>query len=285
MRTRLAVVVSLLALAACGDATPGDPGSAAPTLQERAATFDDPEVARIWTRMMETIAPDDGWTRARYLEFHWEVARDEGEPLVREHAWDRWEGRARVEAPADGGRMVAIFDTDDPTRGQVWLDGVEVTGAEAEERLMGAYRAHINDAYWLIMPYKWEDPGVDLRYAGHQTDDEGLEWEVVELTFESVGLTPQNMYRAFINPESGRMERWHFLSTPEATPSPSDWTDWERFGPIELAVNRRVNGNPRIFFPHLRVETSVPSGAFAPPEAMEPAPEEEDEGESETEEP
>lgn len=263
--TRLAVLVSLLALVGCGDDPAEAPGTPPPTLDERAQAFDDPEVARIWTRMMETIAPDDGWTRARYLEFHWAVARDDGDPLVREHAWDRWDGLARVEAPAEGGRMVAIFDTADPTAGRVWIDGDELSGSEAEERLQSAYRAHINDAYWLIMPYKWEDEGVTLRYAGHQTDDEGLEWEVVELTFDAVGLTPQNMYRAFINPESGRMERWHFLSNPDATPSPSDWTEWQRFGPIELAVNRRVDGNPRIFFPHLRVETEVPDGAFAPP--------------------
>jgi len=267
MRTRIALLVSVLvpslALAACDDPTP-EP-DAPPTLEEQAEAFDDPEVARIWTRMMETIAPDDGWERARYLEFHWAVSRN-GEPLVREHAWDRWEGQARVWAPTDDGEMMAIFPTDDPESGRVWLAGEELSGEEAAERLNSAHRTHVNDAYWLLMPYKWTDPGVEARYAGHETDDDGMEWEVVELTFdEGIGLTPQNMYRAFINPETGRMERWHFLSNPDADPSPADWADWRQVGPIQLSENRMVGGEPRIFFPHLRVETEVPEGAFDPP--------------------
>ena len=266
MRTRIPVVVSLALLVGCGDAPPPEPVDEAPSLEERAQQFDDSDVARIWTRMMETISPDDGWERARYLEFHWAVTRDDDEPLVREHRWDRWEGRARMEAPTDDGRMVALFDTDDPEAGRVWMDGEELEGEEARERLASAHRGHINDSYWLVMPFKWDDPGVHLRYGGHMTDDDGMEWEVVDLTFEDqAGYTPQNMYRAFINPESGRMERWHFFSNPDATPSPADWTEWQRVGPIELAENRRVDGEPRIFFPHLRVETDVPDDAFAPP--------------------
>ena len=110
-------------------------------------------------------------------------------------------------------------------------------------------------------------PGVfSARYAGEETDDDGRRWEVVELTFEGgTGLTPQNMYRAFVNPETGRMERWHFLSNPDANPSPSEWTDWRRVGPIELSENRRSGGEIRIFYPHLRVETEVPAGVFDPP--------------------
>lgn len=269
MSTRIVLAVSLLALAsvlgACADPPPADEpeeaaSSSAPT------SFDDPEVERVWNRMMQTIAPDNGWERARYLEFHWAVQRGEGDPLVREHRWDRWEGMARVEAPTEDGRMVAILPTADPESGRVWLDGEELTGEAAAERLRSAHRTHINDAYWLLMPFKWGDPGVNARYAGEQTDESGRTWEVVELTFEDdTGLTPQNMYRAFVNPETGRMERWHFLSSPEADPSPSDWTDWRRVGPVELSENRRVDGEPRIFFPHLRVETEVPEGAFDPP--------------------
>jgi hypothetical protein len=266
MGTRIAVVVSLLAalslLSACQEAPPADhaPGPAV------AASFDDPEVERVWTRMMETIAPDGGWQRARYLEFDWAVHRGDDDPAVRRHRWDRWEGDARVESTVDEGTMIALFNVNDPEAGRVWIDGTELSGEERQERLQSAYRAHINDGYWLLMPYKWADPGVDARYAGEQTDDDGRSWEVVELTFEGgTGLTPQNMYRAFVNPETGRMERWHFLSNPDANPSPSDWTDWRRVGPIELAENRRVGGDPRIFFPHLRVETSVPDGVFDPP--------------------
>lgn len=261
MRTRIVVAVSLV-LAGCGQAGPPDADEATTTRVE----FEDPEVTRVWSSMMDAIAPDGAWERARYLEFDWAVLRGPGDTIVRHHRWDRWEGRARFEARTGDGRVVAIFPTDDPEAGRVWRDGTELTGEEAAEVLRGAHRAHINDAYWLIMPYKWTDPGVHTRYLGTQEDDDGRTWEVVELSFDDgTGYTPQNMYRAFVNPETRRMERWHHLSNAEANPSPADWVDWRQVGPIQLSPTRRSGGEPRIVFPHLRVETEVPEGAFDPP--------------------
>lgn len=264
MRTLLVVAVSL-ALVACGQGTPGAEGGEARSIADH--RFDDPEVTRVHQRMISTIAPGGGWEQARYLEFDWGANRGEGEPLIRAHRWDRWQGLARVEAPTqDGATMIAIFDTDDPESGRVWLDGVELSGEDAADRLRGAHRAHINDSYWLIMPYKWTDPGVHARYLGEQTDEEGRRWEVVELSFDDgTGLTPQNMYHAFVNPESGRMERWHHYSNAEADPSPSDWVAWTGFGPIELALDRVSGGQVRLFFSNVQVGTSVPDSAFDPP--------------------
>jgi hypothetical protein len=263
-------VAALVGLAACGEATPRSDAAEGPGIADH--VFDDAEVTRLHSRMIREMAPSNGWERTRYLEFDWAVNRPDGaEPLVRSHRWDRWEGQARVEAPTqDGGVYVAIFDTNDPEAGQVWVDGVEVTGDEAAQRLQGAYRAHINDGYWLVMPYKWTDPGVTATYVGEVPDDEtGVAWEVVELSFDAVGLTPQNMYRAWINPESGLMERWEHFSNAEASPSPSDWTDWVQAGPISLALNRRSGGEVRIFFSHVLASETVPEGAFAPPSQMD----------------
>lgn len=246
----MSVAVSLLLLTGCGGAAP-----------DYGAAFPDSDVARIYTRMMDTMAPDGGWERARYLEFDWAIGT-----TVRHHRWDRWTGDVRYQAPTQGQELVAIFNTADPEAGRAWLDGTELAGEEAATRLASAYRAHINDSYWLVMPYKWADPGVTTRYLGEQTDEAGRRWEVVELAFgDAVGLTPQNRYHAFVNPESGLMERWHHYADAGADPSPSDWTEWAWYGPIQLAENRRVDGTPRIHFPHLRVETSVPEGAFDPP--------------------
>jgi hypothetical protein len=263
MRTLILLSVSVL-LAACGEATPpADAGEAGRFVH----AFSDADVTRVHARMMSAIAPDGGWDRARYLEFDWAVYRTPDDPpVVRSHRWDRFQGRARAEYDTPDGRLVAVFDTDDPEGGTAWLDGEELEGDRAREVLRGAYRSHINDSYWLIMPYKWTDPGVHLRYLGEETDEDGRRWEVVELSFDpGTGLTPQNLYRAFVNPESGRMERWQHFSNAEAEPSTSEWVDWRRVGPIELAENRLSGGQVRIFFPHLRVETDVPEGAFRGP--------------------
>lgn len=263
MRTLLIFAVSVL-LAGCGDEGTPPPGNGEGE-STRSHQFDDPEVTRIHTRMIDAMAPDDGWDRTRYLEFDWGVNR-EGGAVFRSHRWDRYEGLARFEAPSEEGTVVAIFPTDAPEEGDVWVDGEHLEGEAARDRLQSAYRAHVNDSYWLLMPYKWSDPGVSTRYVGTETDDDGREWEVVELTFEQeTGLTPQNMYRAFINPETGLMERWHYFSNAEADPSPTDWTQWTRVGPISLARDRESGGEVGIFFSQLDARTDVPEGAFDPP--------------------
>lgn len=263
-RAMALAAAALVGLAACEEATPRSDAAEGPGIADHA--FDDPEVTRIHSRMVEVMAPENGWERTRYLEFDWAVNRGDGEPLVRAHRWDRWEGRARVEAPTqDGGTYVAIFSTDDPEAGQVWVDGVEVTGEEATRRLQGAYSAHINDSYWLIMPYKWTDPGVSVTWLGEEVEGD-TRWEKVELAFDDgVGLTPRNRYRAWVNQESGLMERWEHFRDAEAQPSPSDWTEWISSGPIMLALNRRSGGETRIFFSHVLAAESVPDEAFAPP--------------------
>lgn len=261
----LGLTLSLLVVG-CGESRSSAGTVKGPGIEQHA--FEDADVTRIHTRMIQAIAPDNGWERTRYLEFDWGVNRGDG-ALVRSHRWDRWEGIARVEAPAQGGGVyVAIFPTADPVAGRVWVDGVEVTGEEAAALLEGANRAHINDSYWLVMPFKWTDPGVQVRYLGERIHEpSGEAWEVVELSFESVGLTPQNMYHAWIHPETGRMERWEHFANPEANPSPSDWTDWSTLGPLTLALNRRSGGEVRLFFSHMLIAETVPEGAFAAPES------------------
>lgn len=234
-----------------------------------AHAFEDAEVTRLHRRMIQEMAPNNGWERSQYIEFDWAVARsDGGPPAVRSHRWDRWNGIARVENTLQDGRtLVAIFPTDDPETGQVWINGEAVVDTEeAANRLRSALSTHINDSYWLVMPYKWTDPGVTVRHLGEEFEEaSGIRWEKVELSFEEVGLTPQNVYRAWINDATGRMERWEHFRNAEANASPMSWEEWVRPGPISLALNRSWNGQLRIFFSHVLASESVPEGAFDAP--------------------
>ena len=285
MRTPLALLVSALvavaaALSACapeagedtGQATGGE--AAVDTRPSPAEAFEDPEVGRIWSRMLDTIAPDDGWAETRYVQFDWIVGRGDGEPLRRSHRWDVWEGRYRVEAPMGDDTMVAIFDVDDPTGSErIWLDGEPVTDpARADSLAERANAMFINDSYWLLMPFKWADEGVTATYLG-EMEEWGETYEVVELTFDEVGLTPQNKYRAFVDPETGVMELWqHYREASDTVPSfTMAWTDWERYGPVVLSTGRvDQEGAPRIWFENVDAAREVPAGAFEPPEGAEP---------------
>lgn len=270
MRTPLILLVSLtLGLPACDGAPPGEEAEAA-SEGSAPARFDDPEVARIWSNMMDSIAPDDGWAKTRWLRFDFVVDRGEAGVLRRSHSWAVWEGDYRVEAPLAGdSTMVALFDVNGPTDGErIWVDGTEVADPARSDSL--ARRAHgmfINDTYWLLMPFKWADEGVSTRHLGLR-EEWGETYDVVELTFEGVGLTPQNKYRAFVDTASGVMELWqHFRDADDDEPAFTlAWTDWERHGPVLLSpVRRDREGNTTIRFENLDAGTEVPTGAFAPP--------------------
>lgn len=259
----LSLSIVCLSAAACSEGT-GEPEEAAAV--EEPSPFEDPELARIHGRMMETMAPDRGWERARYIRFDWVVDRGEGEPSRRFHRWDRYTGEYRLEAPADGGTMVALFNVNRPQEGRVWIDGGAVEGERKSDLLDRAHAVFINDTYWLLMPYKWDDPGVHAEYMGQETDGEGRSWEVVQLSFEEdVGRTPENVYRAYVSPESGLMERWHHYRTEGVEPLVSDWENWHRVGPIMLADSRPLGGGRTIRFENLVVSEQVPPGAFEPP--------------------
>lgn len=290
MRTPTALLVSSLflisgLLQACdpgGDEAEatgsGDAAASAeaPLTQSRAeAAFPDTAAARVWTRMMDTLAPADGWPRTRYVQFDWIVAREDGE-LRRSHRWDLWEGDYRVEAPVNGGRMVALFNVNAPTEDErIWIDGEPVEdGARSDSLANSAHAMFVNDSYWLLMPYKWADDGVQAEHLG-EMEQWGETYEVVELTFEDVGLTPQNKYRAFVDPSSGVMELWqHYRQADDPEPSfTMRWGDWQRYGPIMLSSTRPdQEGNSRIHFENLDASTEVPEGAFAPPADADAAP-------------
>lgn len=227
----------------------------------------DPEVRRIHARMMEAMGGEAAWERTRYLAFDWIVGRPGREPVRRSHRWDRWTGRYRVLAPSAAGELMALFDVDRPREGRAWLDGEAVGGPRADSLLDRAHAIFINDSYWLLMPYKWTDPGVETRYLGRRTDEEGKAWEVVELTFEEgTGRTPWNIYHAWVNPETGLMERWWHFREAGADPLITDWTDWRPCGPVRMAWDRPFRSSDgRIRFEGVRCETEVPEGAFAAP--------------------
>jgi hypothetical protein len=257
----LLLAVPLVACSGTGE------GGAAPAPGIEAHVFTDPEVTRIHGRMIRAMAPDNGWERSRYIAFDWLVARDTG-PLRRAHRWDRYTGEYRLESPVEGGTQVALFNVHSPTDGRVWIDGEELQGEARDAALRGALGAHVNDSYWLLMPYKWSDPGVNARYVGEETDADGRSWEVVELTFDGVGLTPQNKYRAFVNPDTGLMERWyHYRDAADPDPSTiTGWAEWRQVGPLLLSPERPTPEGPsRIRFENLQVETQVPAGVFDSP--------------------
>ena len=227
-------------------------------------------------RVMESLGGRRAWDRTRYLAFDWKVSRDGQIVADRHHAWDRYEGRYRVEYDRDGSRRVVVFDVNAVSphpelgkvpAGQAWADGVPLDGLARDSALARAYRIFINDSYWALMPFKWDDPGVQLAYEGMQTLSDGRAYAVIALSFEpGLGVT-EDRYRAFVDPDSGRMAAWQYHLGSSDEPGPVIWwEDWERVGDIRFAMTRRTDGGDvGVFFENVVAARDVPAGAFDPP--------------------
>lgn len=249
-----------LMLAACSQAAaPGqtNPGATA------SESHMDTAVVRVHGQMLQAMGGADAWDKARYFEFDFVPTRQGREAARWSHRWDRWNGDYRLSGVRGSDTIVAVLNVNDAKAGRVRVNGADVAGARRDSLLTYAYARFINDSYWLIMPYKWRDRGVTLSSQGRQTDEKGRTWDVVKLSFDAVGLTPQNQYLAFVNPQTKLMERWYHFPRAGAQPAKYDWTNWQRFGPILLATEKpALDGGSAIRFEKVRVLTSVPARAF-----------------------
>lgn len=254
---------------------PGEPPSTM-TPEEAREIFDGDSARIVHHQVMQSMGGEDAWDRARFLSFRWLVEREGEVVSERRHAWDRHEGLYRLEWEVEGSEILALFDVERVEEdedfgklpeGRAWRDGRELEDASRDTLLAGAYRSFINDTYWLLMPYKWEDPGVHAEYEGRQTLPDGREYEVVHLSFDDdVGITTDR-YWGYVDPETGRMAAWRFHLEGQEAPGPIIWwEEWRQVGPIQLSALRRVEEGPAtIRFEDLRASTEVPEGAFEPP--------------------
>ncbi len=182
----------------------------------------DPQALEVTEAMHEAMGGLKNWNNTRYVQFKFQVGQPGDWRTSRAHLWDKWEGRYRFESTDDVGvKSVILFNTNTKV-GKAYMGGEELPAAEAQNRINGAYSAYINDTYWLAMPWKWLDGGVTLKHLGEETRD-GITCDIVELSFKSVGLTPGDVYRAFVSRESHLMVHWEYTLQSEREGA---W-DWE----------------------------------------------------------
>jgi hypothetical protein len=250
--------MAIAAAAALGALAAAPPGHAA------APARPDPKAIAVADRVMQALGGEAAWNATRYLRFDFAVDRGGKTVMRRAHAWDKWTGRYRVEGKDRDGRDVVVAMNLNTKEGAATVGGKAIAGEELRKALETGYAWWVNDAYWLVMPYKMRDPGVVLTLAGQEKKGEDA-WDKVLLTFEGVGLTPKDRYWVFVNAKTGLVDRWEFVLKGEKTPPvPFDWKGWKAHGRIQLADDRvNPNDGTRIHFPVLDVPAALPDEAFA----------------------
>jgi hypothetical protein len=126
-------------------------------------------------------------------------------------------------------------------KGSILKNGLELTEPDSLNKyIKDAYDIWINDSYWLLMPFKLDDPGVNLSYVGTMASKAMDQCDVVEMTFNEVGVTPNNKYFIFFDKATGLVSQWdYFTNVTDAQPRFSTpWLNYITYGKVKLSGDR-----------------------------------------------
>lgn len=152
--------------------------------------------------------------------------------------WDKWTGDVRIESPE---KNLVILVNINTLKGKVFENGVLISDKEKTKVLLTQGKDWwINDSYWLVMPWKLKDPGVTLNYAKTDTLPNGKKADVLQMTFDSVGVTPDNKYLVYVDQEEKLIKQWAYFKNFN-DPEPKfvkPWDNYQKTGTILLSFNR-----------------------------------------------
>lgn len=230
-----------------------------------AAAQGGPSAEQIAGQVLEAMGGKEAWDSTRFLRFSFAGRRT--------HHWDKWTGRHRLEGQTPEGQPYVVLSNVNTKDGDVWIAGKQAEGETEKEWLERAYGAWVNDTYWLLMPYKLRDPGVNLVHQG-TAEIEGKTYDKLHLTFGKVGLTPGDRYWAFINRDTHLMDYWEYILQDQPADGPATrwkWEGWQRQGKIMLAPRRvQVGGDRTLELANIAVPANLADSVFTSPAPVAP---------------
>lgn len=171
--------------------------------------------------------------------------------------------RARIERDEPEGHYVQAHDG----RGNAWatLDGVLLpdTARAVEEVLyVGG-----DVMYWIGLPYKLRDPGVNLSYI--PPDSTG--YPGVRVTFgENVGLHPGDRYFYYFEEGSPFPIEVHYLEEGSRSVDRTRWSDYRTAGPITYVgtrtyYNEEGTTTKQLLISDVEINPGLADSLFVPP--------------------
>lgn len=160
----------------------------------------------------------------------------------RQLIWDKYENKVRVDLLKDKVSIIASLQNNECI---LFRNGIRENNADTLLAYLEKARLYwMNDSYWLVMPFKLFDKGVHLTFVGTGNTERGGAAEILELTFNNVGATPQNKYLIYIDKESRLISQWdYFQNVDDDNPTiVNPWTDYAWYGNIRLASGRGNRG-------------------------------------------
>jgi hypothetical protein len=198
-----------------------------------AATFNtqgsDAKAIQIADAVMKASGGRKAWNETELIAWNFFGARH----LI----WNKKTGDVRIDIKKDNTAICMNIHT---MQGNVKKNGVLLNGEERSKLLDKGKRIWINDSYWLVMPFKLKDDGVTLKYIKADKAQDGKLCDVLQLSFEKVGVTPENKYYVFVDQSTHLVIQWQFFKTAaDTTPDfTTMWLDYAPHGKILLSGNR-----------------------------------------------
>ena len=152
--------------------------------------------------------------------------------------WDKWTGDVRVENPSANQVVLVNINT---IKGKAFENGVLIEdNTKTNALLEKAKNWWINDSYWLVMPWKLQDPGTNLSYVKTDKLENGKKVDILQLTFNAVGVTPDNKYWLYVDQGSHLITQWaYYKNFNDAEPKfLKPWNNYQKMGKILLSVDR-----------------------------------------------
>lgn len=201
------------------------------------------------------------WDKARYFEFTFAVYHGADRGPSFPQRWDRVTGDYRVSGRDPKGNDFLVIMNANTKKGRAWLNGEEVHDSRLDDALTLGYQRFVNDTFWLLMPLRLTQAGVQRSAEGERTDSCGHTWDLVKTTLEG------DVAWAWINRDSGIVEEWDMrlkTAPPDDPPVQVMFRDYARFGGVLISTRREVrNKNQIVRLENLKVTSDVPKGAFA----------------------
>ncbi len=171
------------------------------------------------------------------LSFDFVVIAEGEEAFRASHVWDLEANEDRIVWAVDEAEVEVLLDVDGQEALEAMRDGEALEGEQRQEMEEAAYQRWVNDTYWLLVPLKLFDDGVYRDHLGtHEVD--GQSFEVLELSFEQVGLTPGDRYELRVEPDSGEIASWVMDLEGSDETTEVMWGGYEDVGPLRLSLER-----------------------------------------------
>lgn len=210
----------------------------------------DPAAMELADSVMHAQGGRAAWDQTRFISWNFFGIRN----LI----WDKQEARVRIESLPDS--IIYLLDMK-TGKGRVRIKDTELTEPDTLkvmlDRAQGIWN---NDSYWLLMPFKLKDSGVTLKYLGEDTLQTGGSCNVLQLTFENVGSTPENKYHIFVDRKDNLVKQWAYFEKATQDTASAIWPfdNYKQYGKLLLSAERSDGKGPK----EVSVNDTLPDALF-----------------------